>query len=78
MSPYQDRISMALAKAGRVGVNPAHVEGHLRANFGTLDGLSPARFDRAVRELMPEVDAAGDAVNERLAASYGLTAKAGA
>jgi len=78
MSLYQDRIRTALAKVGRIGVNPAHVEGHLRANFGTLDGLSPARFDRAVRELLPEVDEAGEEINDRLAASYGLTAKAGA
>lgn len=51
--------------------NPAHVEAWMRAEYGTLDALSPREFRFAAREfsvqalMFPEESA-------KLAATYGL------
>lgn len=69
---YQDRIRIHLAAAGRIGANPRHVEGAMRANVGTLDALTPAGFRRVALAALDEIDAMTEADAERLAESYGL------
>ncbi len=66
-SPYADRI-FALAPDH----DPRHVEGYMRAEFGTLDHLGPERFAAEVRISAMCVDAAGLEQAERIAESYGI------
>lgn len=68
---YTNLIRETLAKQGRIGMNPAHVEAWMRAEYGTLDHLGGARWNRAVREAAECVDASTAADNDALAASYG-------
>ena len=70
---YNQLIREALAKQGRIGVEPRHVEAFMRLEFGTLDGV--CNWDRAVREAADGVVAAGPGLSEELALSYGLRAR---
>jgi len=69
---YQQMIRETLARLGRIGTDPRHVEGWMRLEFGTLDHLGGAAWNRAVSEAVDCVDAAEPGINDRLAASYGL------
>jgi len=71
---YQQMIRETLAKQGRIGVKPHQVEAWMRLEFGTLDALGGAAWNRAVREATDCIDAAGDEQSERLAKSYGINA----
>lgn len=84
MTHYQTLILEALR--GRYGSelsealtpNPETVarwiEGHMRAEHGTLDHLESAAFDRAVVAGMREAVRTDPTTNETLAESYGLFA----
>ena len=72
-SRYQTHILKCLeARGASDRFEPRHLEGIMRANYGCLDGLSAARFDRAIREAMEERDGMTDADAESVARSYGL------
>lgn len=73
---YQTMIRESLARMGRIGVNPAHVEGWMRSEYGTLDHLGGARWTRAVREALECVDVSAADINARLAESYGIRVSA--
>ena len=69
---YAQMIREELARIGRVGVDPRHVEAFMRLAWGTLDGFgSLAGFRRAVREALTAMDAEPE-ISEQLARSYGL------
>jgi hypothetical protein len=72
-SHYQTHILKYL-EAGNAAdrFEPRQLEGIMRANYGTLDGLSSARFNRAIREAMDERNGMTDADAESVARSYGL------
>ncbi len=65
MSHYRERI------AGVCEAEPALVEAWMRLEHGTLDGLSPARFDAEARACAALV-AHDPGVSRELARSYGL------
>jgi hypothetical protein len=69
---YQQMIREELARIGRLGVDPRHVEGFLRIEHSTLDGLDVATFRREVKVACECIDAAGRDISERLARSYAL------
>jgi hypothetical protein len=69
---YQQMIRETLAKQGRIGTEPRHVEAFMRGEFSTLDHLGGAAWTRAVREAAECVDACEPGMAEQIAASYGL------
>ena len=69
---YQQMIRETLARTGRIGVEPRHVEAFMRGESGTLDHLGGATWNRAVKEAVACVDAAGPEMAEAIAQSYGL------
>ena len=69
---YQQRIKAALAEAGRADLDPRWIEAFMRTEYGTLDGLSAARFSAEVRLCAQVCDAAGALGAERCAQSWGL------
>lgn len=73
MSAYYNRlIGEALAATGNLGIDPRWVEGWMRLEHGTLDGLSPRQFRDEVKTGAECVRASSTEVNEDLARSYGL------
>ncbi|HQM37488.1 MAG TPA: hypothetical protein PLN64_01010 [Candidatus Bipolaricaulis anaerobius] len=70
-SPYAAAIRETLEKLDLPAV-PRHVEAWMRIEHPTLDGLSPADFRVEVRFAVSAARQAGYAMNERLAASFGL------
>ena len=68
---YVNLIRETLARQGRIGVNPYHVEAWMRLEYGTLDHLGGAGWNRAVREAAECVAASTPAESESLAKSYG-------
>jgi len=75
VSAYREMIRVALARAGRIGMNPDHVEAYMRLEHGTLDALSPAQFRAEVETAAACVLASSDSDNARLAWSFGLGPK---
>lgn len=69
---YADLIRVVLQKIGRPEVDPRHVEGWMRSEHPTLDGLSKPRFAREVKIAVACVDEGGRELAERVALSYGL------
>lgn len=59
-----------MAREGRIGVDPRHVEAWMRSEHETLDGLGD--WKGSVLAAVACVDAAGPAMNEALAASFAL------
>ena len=72
MSYYQKFIATTAAKLGRVDIDPRHVEGYMRLQYGTLDHLDAATFDREVKIGIECVDADGIDNAESNAQSYAL------
>ena len=70
-SMYEDTINGLLRQLRRTDIDPRHVEGYLRLDFGTLDHLSRGRFLKEMREIIPAIDADPKGA-ESLARSYGL------
>lgn len=72
-SPYADLIRQQLAKSGHVGkYDVRHVEGFMRLEHSTLDGLSASQFASEVEISRQALDAAGASESELVAQSYGL------
>ena len=69
---YRDIIREHVARLGRIGVDPRHVEAWMRIEHGTLDGLGPGRFRNEVEVAIALIDRAGTAESEALARSFGL------
>jgi len=69
---YQGTIAKELARMGRTSIDPRHIEGFMRLEFGTLDHLCIERFREEVRIGVECVDVGGREEAERLAMSYGL------
>ena len=65
---YRDRIRTIVP----IFLDPRHVEAFMRAEHGTLDGLSPERFRAEALLAGRCVMQAGGAAAEKLALSYGL------
>lgn len=72
-SLYAEMIGVRLAGLGRSDVNPAHVEGWMRLEKGTLDNMSRDQFTDEVKMAVACIDASTPAENDSLAASYGLS-----
>jgi len=73
LSPvYAPLIRETLARQGRIGTNPYHVEAWMRLVYGTLDALGGAEWQRAVREAVQCLDAVTTQENGALADTYGL------
>jgi hypothetical protein len=68
---YQQAIREELARMGRIGVAPRHIEAFMRVEHSTLDGIT--NFAAAVRKAVRDYDAEdGASIGDRLAKSYGL------
>lgn len=70
MRGYRALIEEDLARYGREACDPRHVEAHMRANHGTLDGLSRAEFREAVFNAADDADSMAWDDNEKLADTY--------
>ena len=71
-TPYTDQIRQTLARLGHIGVNPRHVEGYMRVEHPTLDGLSPRQFSAEVKFAVECAVADGPENAESVAESFGL------
>jgi hypothetical protein len=69
---YATAINERLEAMGRRDVSPVYVEGWMRVEHPTLDGLSREQFTEEVAMAVACVDASTDAENRSLAQSYGL------
>jgi hypothetical protein len=70
---YQLMIRESMASAGRIGAaDPRHVEGWMRLEHPTLDGLSRSQFNAEVRIALECIAAGPLADSEALADSMGL------
>lgn len=69
---YQNHIREEVARNGRIGIDPRHVEGYMRLQYGTLDHLSRTEFNKEVKIGIECIDADGIVNAESLAKSYGL------
>ena len=69
---YQQTIREDLARIGRIGIDPRHIEAYMRLEHGTLDALSKERFRGEVALCAECVIADGILNAESLAKSYGL------
>lgn len=72
MSYYQNAVREELARQGRIGLDPRHIEAYMRLEHPTLDGLSRAQFSDEVSIGIACVDADGEDNAERCAQSFGL------
>jgi hypothetical protein len=72
MSFYQQSIREEIARLGHIGIDPRHVEGYMRLEHSTLDGLSKKQFSDEVKIGIECTLADGEANAERNARSYGL------
>jgi hypothetical protein len=71
-SLYAETISGILAKLGSPATDPRHVEGFIRLEHRTLDGLSRRDFAFEVEVALGCIAEGGVAEAEALAVSYGL------
>lgn len=71
-SYYNQTIREEIARQGHIGVDPRHVEGYMRIEHHTLDGLSERQFKEEVSIGIQCVDAGGQEAAEANAKSYGL------
>ncbi len=71
-SAYARTIRECAARLGRIGVDARHVEGWMRLEHSTLDGLSPSRFAAEVAAAIACMDEAGSEQSKALARSWGL------
>ena len=69
---YQEQIREIIAKMGRIGVDPRHVEGYMRIEHSTLDGLSARQFQNEVKIGSACCDADTHENAENNAVSFGL------
>ena len=69
---YGQTIRETVARLGRIGIDPRHVEGWMRLEHSTLDHLDRHSFDAEVAMAIALIDHAGADRSESLARSYGL------
>jgi hypothetical protein len=70
---YQSIIRKELVKNGYIGLyDPRHIEGYMRLEHGTLDGLSRKQRREEIEISRQCVDHGGIINAETLARSYGL------
>lgn len=72
MRTYQETITMIAETMGRPDVDPRHVEGYMRIEHSTLDGLSFEQFKREVKIGIACTDTDGVILAEQNARSFGL------
>lgn len=68
---YQTMIRETLAKIGRIGIDPRHVEAWMRLENDTLDGLSSSAWSREV-ETAATLAMTNPSESESLAKSFAL------
>ena len=69
---YQQTIRECVARRGRVGTDPRHVEAWMRVEHPTLDAVGARRFREEVEIALGLIDSAGTEQSEALARSFGL------
>lgn len=69
---YADMIRESAAKHGFLGANVRWIEGWMRGEHPTLDGLTRAQFDSEVRTAIVCIDEAGPEFSEAVAKSHGI------
>jgi hypothetical protein len=72
MSAYRSRILERLRVEGRPEIDPRHVEGYMRLDHATLDGIGAEEFADEVRIAITCIDEGGARQAEVLARSFGL------
>lgn len=71
-SPYHTIIVLSLARQALGPADPRLVEGWMRLEHSTFDGLDRVQFDRAVAAAVAAINVAPHRETEELARSYGL------
>lgn len=71
-SYYQQTIREEIARQGHIGIDPRHVEGYMRLEHPTLDGLTKSQFNKEVGIGIQCVMADGEMNAEANAKSFGL------
>lgn len=71
-SYYYQTIREELARQGFIGFDPRHIEGYMRLEHPTLDGLSKREFAREVKIGVMAIIADGHVNAEANAKSFGL------
>jgi len=71
-SPYYESIRNEIARQGKIGIDPRHVEAYMRLEHSTLDGLSKSQFNSEVRIGIMCTQEAGKQSAELCAQSFGL------
>ncbi len=69
---YQKMIKEKLTAIGYFEIDPRHIEGYMRLEHGTLDGLSKKQFDSEIIMGIECIRADGKENAESLAKSFGL------
>ena len=70
---YQQIIRRELSRSGFIGkYDPRHIEGYIRLEHSTLDGLSRNKFRAEIEASRQCIDYEGCNIAEELARSYGL------
>jgi len=71
-SYYSKVIGEEIARQGKIGIDPRHVEAYMRLEHSTLDGLSKGQFKQEVTIGILCVEEAGTAQAESCAKSFAL------
>ena len=71
-SMYQKSIEKILEESKHIEIDPRHIEGYMRLEHSTLDGLSPAKFRKEVLIGIACVKNGGIGMAESNAKSFGL------
>jgi hypothetical protein len=69
---YQNMIAEILARHGRTGYDPRHIEAFMRLEHGTLDAMSHEQFEREVEASRICVKSVSYEASEHLAKSFGI------
>lgn len=71
-SLYANTIREELARQGKIGTDPRHIEAYMRLEHPTLDGLAREQFAQEVSVGIACVEEGGIAAAESCAQSFGL------
>ena len=71
-SPYTQTIREELARQGKIGTDPRHIEAYMRLEHPTLDGLSRSQFNQEVSVGIDCIEQGGISAAESCAQSFGL------
>ncbi len=72
MSMYKESIQRILHAARHAEIDPRHIEGYMRLEHSTLDGLSAGQFKKEVMISISCVKEGGIEMAESNARSFGL------